>query len=343
MMDLLGGSLRLGQILGINIRIHMLFVMWVGFQLFNAGDGWRTQALWTAMLFGIVLLHELGHCLGARAVGGFANEILLWPLGGLAYAHAPMTPWAQFVTVACGPLVNVIFCIISGALLIVATGSFAAIDLWPLGGGAWYTYPEVWMYYLRLFFDINYFLLLFNMLPIYPMDGGQLFFTFIWPFVGVRRATTIACQVGLAGAVALGVWGVQSSRFILVAIAVMGGLTCMQRLQAARMGHVFDERIGTYDWVERGTRRRKRGLLARLFGKRDTLPPTRRTPPSDNPNPGGWEALLARERSLEDEVDRILQKVHDKGIQSLSYVERQTLEQATRERRERELEGHGKL
>jgi len=66
------------------------------------------------LLFFSVLLHEFGHCFAARSVDGEANEVLLWPLGGLAKCELPHSAWAHFVTAAGGPAVNVLLCGISG-------------------------------------------------------------------------------------------------------------------------------------------------------------------------------------------------------------------------------------
>ena len=114
-MDFLNASFKVGRLFDINVRVHILFVIWIAFRLISGGGNWTEHAMFLGMLFGIVLLHEFGHCFGARSVGGDAENILMWPLGGLAYAHAPMTPWAQFVTVASGPAVNAGFCLLSGA------------------------------------------------------------------------------------------------------------------------------------------------------------------------------------------------------------------------------------
>lgn len=108
-MDFLNGSFPLFRFAGISVRIHILFILFIGMRLLDGRGNFESELIFLTMLFGVVLLHEFGHCFGARAVGGDAENILLWPLGGLAYANAPMTPWAQFVTVACGPLVNVVF------------------------------------------------------------------------------------------------------------------------------------------------------------------------------------------------------------------------------------------
>src|SRR5205807_4989903 len=85
------------------------------------GD-WLIAAGLIALLFLSVLLHEFGHCFGARFVDGDAHEILLWPLGGLAYVEVPHTPRANFITTLAGPLVNLLLCVISGLVLWYAEG-----------------------------------------------------------------------------------------------------------------------------------------------------------------------------------------------------------------------------
>lgn len=322
-MNIFDAAFRIGRLWGIDIRIHILFVIFIFYQLATSDD-LKWDVTFYTMLFTIVLIHEFGHCFGARSVGGDARDILMWPLGGLAFAHAPMRPWPQFVTVACGPLVNVVFCIVSGLLLLAIgaarfSGSFPFLAATPPIG-------EV-SGYLFVFYFVNMWLLAFNLLPIYPLDGGQIFHTIIWPFVGLRRATEIACYVGLFGCAALMMWSLSSGGGgILFFIAIFGGFTCWQRLQAARYGMLFDERIATYDHVARYTR--KRSFWSRLFGSGRR---SQAAAGDENPNPGGWERKQAEERRAEKELDRILKKVHEQGIHSLSYVERQTLERATRD------------
>lgn len=324
-MDFLNSSFRIGSIAGINVRVHILFVIFVGFRLISAGEHWERTLAFLTLLFGIVLCHEFGHCFGARAVGGDARDILLWPLGGLAMVQHPKTPWAQFVTVAAGPLVNVVFCIAS-LLVLWSVRAVGGLDFGFMGGVALAHGAPIWAWYLAIFYDVNYFLLIFNLLPVYPMDGGRLLETFLWLFVGLHRAIHIACTVGLMGAVGLGLWGLSSGGGgMLTFIAIFGGFACWQQLQMLKYGHVVDERIRRYDPPRRSAA--KGSWWSRLLGRRPTVGPT------ENPNPGGWQAKVEREREGTAEVDRILQKVHEKGIGALSYIERQTLERATRERR----------
>lgn len=332
-MNFLNSAFRIGRVFGITIRVHVLFLLWIGYTLFTTESPLHLELLFLGMLFGIVLVHEFGHCFGARAVGGYAHDILMWPLGGLAFAQARMEPWPQFVTVASGPLVNVIFCLGSAGVLIGSTGHLGIVSLNPFARPVFAYFSAPWQIYLWQFYWLNLMLFCFNMLPVFPFDGGQLFRAIIWPFVGLHRATILAAQLGLVGAIALGLFGAMNKQYMLIAIAFFGGSTSLQHLQAARAGLANQEFLGA-DYILR-EKRGTRGLWSRLFGSRrrrvDARPVQRM-----NPNPGGWAAKQAERDRENAELDRILKKVSESGVQSLSYVERQTLERITRERRAEE-------
>ncbi|RMF76057.1 MAG: hypothetical protein D6744_12665 [Planctomycetota bacterium] len=329
MTNFFGISFRIGQIAGINIRVHILFIIWIVFELATSGVGWRFEAQMYGLLFGIVLLHELGHCFGARAVGGDARDIVMWPLGGLAFAHAPMTPWAQFVTVAAGPAVNLVFCLISGGLLVGYLGTLDAVSFVPFRMVPYPPGIPEWCWYAQLFFTVNYLLLAFNLLPVYPLDGGQLLQCVLWPFVGLQRALVLSCQIGIIGCIGFGLWALQGGGNMLFFIAIFGGMTCYQRLQMVKYGMVIDERMR---YAPTRTANRP-GFWRRVFGGRRGAhsPGVAR-----NPNPDGWRERIEERRRQEEEVERILAKIKREGIQSLSYVERQILERASRERRRRD-------
>lgn len=334
---LFGGSIYVGRLLGCDIRIHNLYLLLIAINLATAGEHWRFALFWQAMLFVIILCHEYGHCLAARAVGGSASEILMWPLGGLAFAHAPMTPFAQLITVVCGPLVNVLFCVISGAVLVVWAGTFEVLSIWPHQSGVFLGWNHP-ISYLTIFFTVNQWLLYFNMLPIYPLDGGQTFRALLWPRFGLNQATVIATQVGMVGAAILGIMSLQRSSALGIGfglgLSIWIGMTCFETYIAARMGRLFDERIATYGYVNRY--HRKRGFWARIFAWREKADDE---PAPENPNPGGWERKQTELERLDRDVDRILQKVHDHGTDALSYSERKTLERASRLRKERDVHG----
>src|SRR5437763_7763906 len=119
LMWLLAGSVPLGTWFGIRVRMHASMVILIVLALLfpKALGGVYLSLSSMAVLFSIVLLHEFGHCLASRSVGGDPIEILMHPLGGLASANPPQRPWPTFWTVAGGPLVNVLICALAASLL----------------------------------------------------------------------------------------------------------------------------------------------------------------------------------------------------------------------------------
>ena len=140
-------------------------------------------------LFLIVLTHEFGHALACRQVGGTADRILLWPFGGVAYVNPPQRPGAMLWSIAAGPLVNVV-------LLPVLYGAhLATISLgWPD------TMPDAYQFVWMVMW-INASLLAFNILPIYPLDGGQILRSLLWFVLGKARSLMAATVVGILGIV----------------------------------------------------------------------------------------------------------------------------------------------
>ena len=137
-------------------------------------------------LFVIVLLHEFGHALACRQTGGVADRIVLWPLGGIAFVNPPRRPGAMLWSIAAVPLVNVILVPVLWIALLTVAGEPS--DLARLTWHVWW---------------INLGLLIFNMLPIYPLDGGQILRSLLWFPLGEIRSLQIASVIGLIGSVAL--------------------------------------------------------------------------------------------------------------------------------------------
>src|SRR5262245_29941473 len=144
MHDPLAWSISLGRLFGINIRVHWLYPVGALFLILpvalRKGAGafpehaWIDATVLTAIAFFSTVLHELGHCFGARSVEGDAEKVLIWPLGGLASVETPHTPWANFVATAAGPAVNLLLCAIAALLLLVVDSASFVRPLWnPLG------------------------------------------------------------------------------------------------------------------------------------------------------------------------------------------------------------------
>jgi Zn-dependent protease len=320
---------RIGTVFGITVRVHVLFIIGAVFVLAQAfgqaPEGYRAPSILQTLaqlgiLFFIVLIHEFGHCYGARATGGQANEILLWPLGGLAYVEPPHTPRAHFLTTAAGPAVNVVFCALSASMLIVLAGP-GAVPWNPLTAlyHCWLL-PDVLARWIAIFFAWNYILLLFNLLPIYPLDGGRMLHALLWPSKGYRQATLTATYVGMVGAIALGIAGLLTSTMMMTVIAVFGFVTCYYDRRVLRMGMLEESGEFGYDFSQ--------GYKA--FDEDAIEKP-----------PGYWKRRkLAREtarrqrqaeeaRLLKEQVDRILAKVHREGMAALTASERRILQRET--------------
>src|SRR4051794_19411699 len=104
LMWIVTGSVSLFTVFGIRVRVHASMILLIVLQILTSesksGLGWQNAVTSMGVLFGSVLLHEFGHCFGARYVGGEADDILMWPLGGLAFTRPPHRPWPSFFTTA---------------------------------------------------------------------------------------------------------------------------------------------------------------------------------------------------------------------------------------------------
>jgi Zn-dependent protease len=195
------GSIHLFRFSGIDVFLHW---SWFVVAVFEIQDRARSYSsiTWNILeylaLFLIVLLHEFGHALACRQVGGRANRIVLWPLGGVAYVDPPPRPGATLWSIAAGPLVNV-------ALLPILAGLY--FGLTPFSGGST-TGHDIYRLVSAVFW-INVGLLIFNILPIYPLDGGQILRSLLWFPLGRARSlqvATILGFIGVAGFIGLALW-----------------------------------------------------------------------------------------------------------------------------------------
>src|SRR6476619_3096625 len=119
----MAGSIRLFRLAGVTVHLHWSWLI-VAYILVRYRADLYSSLFWNVAeylaLFGIVLLHEFGHALACRSVGGTAEQIVLWPLGGVAYVNPPVRPGATLWSIAAGPLVNVALIPVLGALAVVS-------------------------------------------------------------------------------------------------------------------------------------------------------------------------------------------------------------------------------
>lgn len=308
---------------GIRVRVHILYLLMLASEVpkvIRTGD-WQYAAAITATLFVMVLLHEFGHCVACRFVGGSADDILMWPLGGLAACRPPHRWRAALVTTAGGPGVNVVLVPVLGAAMLLAGAGWENLIFNPFSSSsvahvyfAW----EPWQIWLSAAYAMNAMLLAFNVLvPMFPMDGGRILQEMLWPKLGYKRSMEIAVTLGLVGAVAMGLYGFANGEMRLVGIAIFGGMTCSNQKQQLKM--MEEEPAWAYDT--------SRGYKAFEVESKPRLTREQRQ---------AFDAARRRQqavRKTQDAVDRALDKVREQGMQSLSARERKLLEEATARRR----------
>lgn len=318
LMWLVSGSLPLFTVFGIRVRAHASLVLFIALELLFSqtagGLGAQNAVVSMTILFGSVLLHEFGHCFAARWVGGRADDILMWPLGGLAMADPPHRPWPSFITTAGGPAVNFSICIVTGTAIAILSRSVDRIPWFPFQNGFRSYIPVDWTtYYIWWVFLVNYALLVFNLLLVfYPFDGGRMVQEVLWAFFGYYKSMRFATITGMIGAVVVAMVAIANFSIMLLLIAAFGFYYCLQQRQALREmdpaeADAMDYSASLYDspWQRRANRRAQ--------------------------NRSRKEAM--RSRAEQVKIDAILEKVSAKGMHSLTWWEKRTLRKGTEARR----------
>jgi len=220
------GSFRLFRFAGVDVYLHWSWLL-VAVYGISSRAGRYTSAIWPALeylaLFAVVLIHEFGPALACRQVGGQANQIVLWPLGGVAYVAAPPRPGATLWSIAAGPLVNVVLAPVLSVLVVLVRAAG-----WPE------TMPDAYTF-IRTLCIINYVLLFFNVLPIYPLDGGQILQSLLWFVLGRARALMVTVVVGFVGVGALILLALWEHAVWFGILCVFILLNCWQGLMQARV------------------------------------------------------------------------------------------------------------
>jgi Zn-dependent protease len=218
-------SFSIGHVRGIDLRVHPTFgivLLWVIYNFGIAIDGNVGTLAYgfvlMALVFGCVVLHELGHSFMAQEYGIRVRNITVFPFGGAAIIEQmPMRPRSEFMITIAGPAVNVA---IAAALLplLFLFGVVRGYDSF----GDYLAYlneinPGGLVIYL---FFANVLIVLFNLLPAFPMDGGRLLRAGLTALFGRERATSAAVIVGMLSALALAIFGIWIREFLLPVIAI---------------------------------------------------------------------------------------------------------------------------
>ena len=336
MRDLLSWNLSLGRWRGVHVRLHVFFLL---FAIVTLHFSLREDMLvYGATALGLLLVsvaaHELGHVVAARRIGGNAEQILLWPFGGLAHVNVSQEPQHELLTALAGPLVNAALCLLMAPVIVAATPD-SALLLNPLA-------PPVPMSadsfgaldVLRLAFWINWVLMLLNLLPAFPLDGGRALRALLWDKFGFRTAVQLVARAAKTTAVLLFVvaWLVHEPYpHTPLPLAILGIFLYFAAKQETE--RLTDNDAGDplfqYDFSQGYT----------------SLEPSA---PTRAPEPGPlrrWldrrreERELRRQQIEQDEerrVDEVLARLHDQGRDALSPDDRALLDRVSARYRNRQ-------
>jgi Zn-dependent protease len=318
--DPLTWALPVARLAGVLVRVHALFLLLVAILMLRSvlggpvgtgpfdHAGPLVMAVVSGALFVSVLVHELGHCLACRLAGGAADEILIWPLGGLVWCRPPAVWRSHLLAALGGPAVNLLLCVVAAVMLRIDTGRWLGTAIpSPWGAGLLdqaFGLGALWSWPQRILMVLNWTSLLvlsFNLLPILPLDGGRVLHALLWPRLGDARALRMAVGVGYLGALVLGLCGAVLGQMVPVAVAVVCGLAC--HFEARRL---------------------ELGLSDAAATEVEAEPAPGAAAPPGAPSEGDEEQA----------VDEILAKIQASGMESLSRSELRLLRRVTERRRQ---------
>ena len=223
-------SLPIFRVAGIQLRIHITFLLIIGWLAFGYyAEGGSAMALgrviFVLLLFACVVLHEFGHAFAAKAFGINTPDITLLPIGGVArLERMPEEPVQELIIALAGPAVNLIiaFC------LFLVIGTRGVLNPATVQGGD----------LVAQLLMINVVLLLFNLLPAFPMDGGRVLRALLATRLSYARATQIAASIGQGCAFVFGFFGLFGPNPFLLFIALFVYIGASQEAALAQMKDV---------------------------------------------------------------------------------------------------------
>ncbi|MCA9304090.1 MAG: site-2 protease family protein [Phycisphaerales bacterium] len=303
----LSWGLPIGRLGATRVRVHLLFVVYLLAVLIFTLPGHQMGVVFVlpmlVSLCVVVCAHELGHWFVCRKQGGHTDELMLWPLGGLSEPTPPHAWEPVLKTALAGIIVQLLMFSVLGTLVFLLTGTLDSLVFNPLsiaqrigeiklrdGTTPW------WLVAAWSFYAVNLMVMLANLIPMFPLDGGRVLQSLLWKTQGYTRSVWVSVHAGLVCAVALVFVGAtMADGKVLLALGIFGGLVCVSE-------------------------RRKLQFLKYA----DMIPGFSTDPPAD-PDVGDPEP----DRLDSEEIDRVLAKISAEGIGALSRAERALLKRAT--------------
>ncbi|MFP6765546.1 MAG: site-2 protease family protein, partial [Planctomycetaceae bacterium] len=295
----------LGTWFGVSVHVSLLFILIIPAFCMHLG-GVRTGLTFSLILFLSVLLHEFMHILAARSTGGFGETVQITPFGGLAMCHPAPTLSSQLWTPAAGPVSNLALCLIT------------AVPLWQLGDLSSalnpFVFPETVLAgssllpgLTMLVFKANWVLVLINLIPVHPLDGGRFLLTWLSHRKDGIRSRGIYIKAGsITGALIVLSGLLLSSPFVMLIGTMVLVLNVYEMFQLQSQTPEAEESFLGYDFSQGYTSLEKEsaatdhepGLIDRWKSQRDEKRRQREE---------------REEREMAGQLDRILDKLHQHG------------------------------
>lgn len=222
-------SLKIARIAGINIYVHITFLLlvawfsWMAYTEQQTVQAALNSAVFVLAVFGIVVLHELGHALSARWFGIQTKDITLFLFGGVArLERMPDDPKKELVVALAGPAVNVVL----AGLCYLFLAELPNIE-------KYHKFSDVFTEFMESMLWVNVALAVFNMIPAFPMDGGRVLRAILAVFMDYYVATQVAAFLGQALAIGFGVLGLMNANYVLVFVALFVWMAASQEANVA--------------------------------------------------------------------------------------------------------------
>lgn len=337
MRDILSWNIPLGRWAGVSVRLHVFFVLLLAIVLFRTDpEEFWYGLIMIGVLLGSVAAHELGHCWAAWRGGGHADQVLLWPFGGLAHVNVSQDPQQELGTSLAGPIVNLVVCSLTLPLLVTM------LDGWPQVIQLLNPLVPPWpdpatgftpLLIVRLVFWVNWWLAMINLLPAFPLDGGRALRALLWPYFGYRTAVLQVVRAAKLTAIAMWIvaWFVRESHSSAsLPLAIFGVVLYFSAKQEAQrlQEHDADEGFLGYDFSQGYTSLERRAPV-----DTESVGPLRRWLETRR------EARRVRQQQIEEEderrMDDILARLQEHGLQGLSPEDRALLDRVSARYRNR--------
>jgi stage IV sporulation protein FB len=313
-------SFSLGRIFSTRILVsYLLPVLLIGMLL---KFGWAEGVTISCVLFCSILAHELfGHVLACRLTGGYGDEVLLWPLGGLAFVQPEPNFFSRFMTAAGGPLVNAILCLATLPTVYFSGSLYERLT--PLMIPSLETSASLLEYVLLMIFSINWTLLLINLLPVFPLDGGLMMEAFLIDHTDPKSARQTAVRVGLAVGIVLSLVGWFFDETFIVTLATLLLLMNVWEHFRLQMPDSYEDSFMGYDFSQ-GYTSLEKSYHAPTISKKSWLQ-QRREKTAEKKK----QKHIQEQKAMQERVDLLLEKVSRSGMDSLTASEKKELLKAS--------------